>query len=104
MRSSREWDASTTTRPSGLRRCTDSSRPDSRLGSSRLTSMRMAWNVRRAGGPPRRLGGAGRRVAPAPAGGGGDAALHGFDELTGAAERTGGDDLGRDPAGVALLA
>ena len=29
-------------RPSGLRRCTDSSRPASRLGSSRLTSMRMA--------------------------------------------------------------
>src|SRR5215207_1327135 len=59
MRSSSEWYASTTTRPSGLRRWTDSSSPTSKLGSSRLTSMRIAWNVRRAGWPPRRRAAAG---------------------------------------------
>ena len=52
-RSSREWYAMTRMRPPGVSRCTDSSRPAARFGSSRLTSIRIAWNVRRAGWRPR---------------------------------------------------
>src|SRR4051794_13711527 len=58
-RSSSEWYASTSTRPPGPTRWTESSRPSARFGNSRLTSMRIAWNVRRAGCGPRRRAGAG---------------------------------------------
>ena len=72
MRSSSEWYASTSTRPSGSSRCTDSSSP---AGEVRQLAVHL-----HADG----LEGAARRVATAAAGGGGDAALHRLDELTGA--------------------
>ena len=43
-------------------------------------------------------------MTTAPAGRGGDAALDRLDQLAGRPQRTGGDDLGRDATGEALLA
>ena len=86
MRSSSEWYASTSTRPSGLEQVHRLVEAAARFGSSRLTSMRIAWNVRRAGWPPRRRAGAG---------------MPRFTASTSSpvvAQRAGGDDLGRDAA------
>ena len=63
-----------------------------RFGSSRLTSMRIAWKVRRAGWPPR------RRAAR------GDAALHRLDQIAGRRERAAATISRGDAARVALLA
>ena len=59
MRSSPEWYESTAMRPPGPSRSMASSSAPGRMSSSRFTSMRMAWNVRLAGWPPRRRAGAG---------------------------------------------
>ena len=59
MRSSPEWYESTATRPPGAVASIAASSAVARISSSRLTSMRIAWNVRFAGCPPRRRAGAG---------------------------------------------
>ena len=59
MRSSPEWYESTATRPPGAVASIARSSAAARISSSRLTSMRIAWNVRLAGCPPRRRAGAG---------------------------------------------
>ena len=49
MRSSPEWYARTAQRPAGARRASVCRRASSRISSSPFTSMRIAWNVLRAG-------------------------------------------------------
>ena len=49
MRSSSEWNATTTSRPPGLSTCSAAARPAASSASSSLTKMRSAWNVRVAG-------------------------------------------------------
>ena len=78
--------------PAGRSTCTDSSSPSARFGSSRFTSMRIAWNVRRAGCGPR------RRVAA------GIASRTIVGELARRAHRAGRDDRAGDAAGEALFA